>query len=366
MKKLAFLAIFLLGFWATITLVGKQTSNSPKENSSFEQKLAAAQIAKLGPPKTSLFIPYWSLGESDAPFSSPKEINRPIDTAIYFSITPTSSGINKNNSGYNSIDEFVERTTAIENKLLTISMSEDSINSAVLANETSQKNIISQASETALEHNFDGIILDLEVGGIASTKLNTQIINFVKIASEITKKNNLTLAMTIYGDSFYRSRPYSIELLSPHVDQFYIMAYDFSKLWGTPGPNFPMKGREEFGYDMQTMLSDMLKFTTNDKLTVIFGLYGHDWTVDEQKRPFTAAKTVTHSQIQKEFIDSCEWKNCIIKRNPYAIETEINYIDNEQQYHIVWFEDSESVAQKIGLLKENGINSVSYWAYSYY
>ncbi len=364
MKKLVFLALFLGGFGLTILLANKKAP-APKVSTQTNQPAVSANFT-LGEPKTSIFVPYWSLSESDTPFSSPKNINRPIDTAIYFSISATTSGINKTNAGYQGIEEFISRATDTPHTLLSVSMTDDSINDAVLENESAQNSIITQASQIAKENGFDGILLDLEVGGIAATKVNTQIIKFVQTTSEIAKKNNLSFSMTLYGDSFYRGRPYSIELLSPHVDQFYVMAYDMSKLWGTPGPNFPLKGRDIFGYDMQTMMQDMLKFTTRDKLTIIFGLYGHDWTVDEKKRPFTAAKTLTHSQIQEKFIDSCEWKNCLIKRNPYAAETEINYIDNEAHYHIAWYEDSESVAQKIGFLKESGVNSVAYWAYSYY
>lgn len=363
MKYLLFLVIFCVGFWVAISF-SKPKVKAPQVETSNNS--VVENPIQLGEPKTSIFVPYWSLSESDAAFSSPPSINRPIDTAIYFSVSATTSGINKTNTGYSNLQEFVSRSTNTPNTLLAISMVDDDINSSVLESSAAQERIISQAVTIAKDNGFDGIILDLEVGGFAGKEVNTQILTFTKRASEMVKKNNLSFAMTLYGDSFYRNRPYSIELLSPYVDQFYIMAYDLHKLWGTPGPNFPAKGSDIFGYDMQTMIRDMLKFTTRNKITVIFGLYGHDWMVDEQKRPFTAAKTLTQSQIQKKFIDSCVMKNCIIKRNPYALETEINYIDEEAHYHIVWFEDAQSVSQKIGLLKENGINSVSYWAYSYY
>lgn len=366
MKLWLFVVLFVIAFGITVYFFKQQSRPARQTDRTNKTYTTNRTYGSGAPARTSVFVPHWSLSESDAPFASPKDINRPIDTAIYFAISTTSSGINKNNAGYENIETFVQRAANTPHTLLTVSMTDDAINDVVLENKAAQKTIVSQAITIAQDHDFDGIILDLEVGGIAATKVNTQILEFTKIASEITKKNGLSFSTTLYGDSFYRSRPYSIELLSPYVDQFYVMAYDLSKLWGTPGPNFPLKGRETFGYDMETMVRDLLKFTTNDKLTIIFGLYGHDWTVDEKKRPFTAAKTLTLAQIQQKFIDSCELKNCLVKRNPYAAETEINYIDTEAHYHIVWYEDSESVAQKIGFLKEYGINSVSYWAYSYY
>lgn len=362
MKYIFFLIIFCVGFWAALSFFQPKRA-IPKE------KVVSTVVEnpiQLSEPKTSIFVPYWSLSESNSPFASPTGIDRSIDTAIYFAVSATNSGINKSDIGYANLKDFVSRSAATPNTLLTISMINDDINDAVLENPAAQEKIMNQAVIIAKENGFEGIVLDLEVGGFAGKEINTQILVFTKAASEIVKKNRLSFAMTLYGDSFYRNRPYSIELLSPHVDQFYIMTYDMHKLWGTPGPNFPAKGKDIFGYDMQVMIADMLKFTTRDKLTIIFGLYGHDWTVDEQKRPFTAAKTLTQSQIQKKFIDSCEMKNCVIKRNPYALETEINYIDEKAHFHIVWIEDAQSVSEKIKLLKESGLNSVSYWAYSYY
>jgi len=82
------------------------------------------------------------------------------------------------------------------------------------------------------------------------------------------------------------------------------------------------------------------------------------------------------NEIKKKFIEKCGFKNCVIKRDAISKETEINYIissptPDEQNifridYHIVWFEDEESVKVKTEYLKEQGIGSVSYWASGYF
>ncbi|MBI4226036.1 hypothetical protein HY612_02885, partial [Candidatus Roizmanbacteria bacterium] len=102
----------------------------------------------------------------------------------------------------------------------------------------------------------------------------------------------------------------------------------------------------------------------------------YDWLVDEKKRPFSQAKALTLNQIREKFLQKCEFKNCVIKRDKYSHETEINYIissptPDEQliyriDYHIVWFEDEESVKSKTEYLTEKGISSISYWAHGYF
>lgn len=53
-----------------------------------------------------------------------------------------------------------------------------------------------------------------------------------------------------------------------------------------------------------------------------------------------------------------------VLRNDVVTETEVNYIDQNQIYHIVWFEDPES--RKQDFLKERGVSSFTYWAYGYF
>jgi hypothetical protein len=232
---------------------------------------------------------------------------------------------------------------------------------------------------------FNGVVADLEIAGFASDNLIKKINNLVEELSKQTKERNLKFLLAVYGDTFYRHRPYDIEFLSRQVDGIMIMAYDFSKSYGEPGPNFPYSGREKYGYDFIKMIEDFLRFVPAENLTVIFGMYGYDWTVDEKKRPISQAKALTLAEIKNKFLSrgdvsgresECQLNNCIIRRDPLANEVEINYTiaaDNPDEegifridYHIVWYEDEESVATKIKFLEEKGIGSIAYWAWWYF
>lgn len=246
--------------------------------------------------------------------------------------------------------------------------------------------------EEIKDFGFNGVVIDLEIAGIATDNLVNKINQLIEKLSNQAKENSLKFLIAVYGDTFYRHRPYDINFFVKHSDEIMIMAYDFSKSYGQPGPNFPFSGRDKFGYDFQMMIDDFLKVVPAEKLTVIFGMFGYDWLVDEKKRPITAAKALTLKQIKEKFFKkqdeiggddnqrfiqvNCSLANCLAQRDQEAKEMEIDYTFSRDQpdetgiylidYHNVWFEDEESVAIKIKFLEEKGIESIAYWSYGYF
>jgi spore germination protein len=99
---------------------------------------------------------------------------------------------------------------------------------------------------------------------------------------------------------------------------------------------------------------------------VIFGLFGYDWTVDSQGNAIGQAQALTDLQIQHKFLDNCSFKDCQITRDPTSSETVIHYTDESGQKHVVWFDDSQSVATKEQYLKKRGIGNFAFWANSYF
>lgn len=328
----------------------------------------AKEISKIIKTSKSIFVPYWSLGSENLDFSE-------YDSLIYFGIAPNYEGINTQEVGYNGLPTFIKISEG-KKKFLTLRMIDDEVNTFVLENDTVQKKIIAETLGILEENKFDGVVLDLEISNSLNKDISIQINNFVQQFYSEANKNYRKFYVTIYGDSFYRNRPYDIKVLTKNSDGIMIMAYDFHKSRGEPGPNFPYEAGAKYQYDFKTMISDFIKLVPEEKLTVVFGMFGYDWLVDEKKRPIRQAQALSLNEIRKKFIDKCEFKNCVIKRDNISRETEINYIissptPDEQDiyridYHIVWFEDAESVKSKIEYLLEQGISSFSYWAYGYF
>ncbi len=363
MKKLGLLLLILVsvGFLALFSFkfVKEKVRKDLNQPVSYPSVTIAPtlKVNKKQDEKTSLFVPYWTLKH---------EIAGDYDEFIYFGVTPGIAGIDKSDAGYSNIDTFLELVPQGSKKLLTLRMIDRERNFATLKDPSLHKKVISDTIALSKEHGFEGIALDLELSAIPFDSLIQQINAFTKLFYQQAKKNNLQFSIVIYGDTFYRIRPFDVKALSSNSDRIFIMAYDFHKSKGNPGPNFPLGGKDEYGYDLAKMTDNFLEFVPARKTTVIFGLFGYDWIVDNKGKSLGNGGPLTYAEIKDEFIGNCLYTNCSIKGDKKSAETEIRYTDAEDRDHIIWFEDMESVAAKKKYLKERGISSFSFWANSYF
>lgn len=246
-------------------------------------------------------------------------------------------------------------------------MTDSNTNASILQSKTLQQKIISQTISIAKANGFSGIVMDLEMSGIPLGPTLDEINDFTKTLDEKAKAQNLEFDTTLYGDTFYRLRPFDVKTIAQNSDMILIMAYDFHKSQsGTPGPNFPLSGQNIYGYDMEKMSDDFLQAVPNKKIGVIFGLFGYDWPVDNQGNAIGQAEPLSDIQIHNKFLNGCQFKDCLIKNDPISAETEIQYTDTNNQKHVVWFEDMKSVDIKEQYLRKRGIGNFSFWANSYF
>ena len=216
------------------------------------------------------------------------------------------------------------------------------------------------------KHGFDGVLLDLEYSGLAFDSVVSSITSFSTAFAHAAHDQQLTFYQSLYGDSVYRLRPYDLAVLGKQADGIVVMAYDFHKANGDPGPNFPLAGEAIQGYDMGTMVDDFTKKIPSQKLIVAFGLFGYDWTLNDKGNSSGAAVALSLAQIKHKFSPHCPFADCKIRRDPTSAETEITYVDSQKNKHIVWYEDMQSFAKKSAYLHTQGINATALWAYSYF
>jgi len=307
---------------------------------------------------TSAFVPYWVLGQ--------EELSREYDSLIYFGISPTASGIDTTEEGYKNLSRFGNLAGKASKTFLTVRMLNNDTSFTILESTASSKSVIAESIATAKEYGFEGIILDLEVNALPFDSVVNNITKFSKNFSTEAKKEELTFGMAMYGDVYYRLRPFNVKELAENVDQIYIMAYDLHKSRGNPGPNFPYAGKETYGYDFQTMIGAFLKDVPSEKLTVIFGMFGYDWEINEKGKATSSGEALSYNKIKQNFLDSCSQQKCEYAQDSQSLETKLTYIDEKDKEHIIWFETPTSVAEKKRFIKSKGISGISYWAYSYF
>jgi len=365
-KKLAVLIGILLPLLFLLPYALQSAKNKVKEDlakpvrSSIKPTRTPTQPAyKKTTEKTSIFVPYWTVPTRNGAFSD-------YDEVIYFGITPTKEGIDTDEVGYKDLKRFVRAVGKEQKTSLTLRMLDSTVNLAVLKDKKAQQDITKQTVALAKEEGFDGVVLDLELTALPFSSTIEQINSFVSQLASEARKNNLSFAVLLYGDTFYRVRPFEVKTIAKSVDTVMIMAYDFHKARGNPGPNFPLNGRNVYGYDLKKMTDDYLQFVPAEKLTIVFGLFGYDWQVEgDSQKAVANGNALSFTKIEQSLLAKCSYQECKTTRDPVSSETKVTYIDGEKN-HVVWFEDLESVAKKQEFLKQRGITSSSFWAYSYF
>jgi len=371
MQKIRKLLILLILTLIAGLVFGLSVNN--KKGNEGDSTKNTGKIIKSKLPKTtklteSIFIPYWNIPKKT---DGLEKYNR----LIYFGITASADGgINKYDQGYLNMAALTEAISDInKEKLLVLRMLDEDTNFSILNSVDKQNILLSEINEIINEFGFDGIALDLELNSLPVSDITNKINSFVQKIYTEENKNYRKFYLILYGDTFYRKRPYDVDILSKNSDEIMVMAYDFHKSRGIPGPNFPLNAGAKYGYDLKKMTDDFSKYIGNKKLTIIFGMYGYDWLVDEKKRPIRPARALSLKDIQKQFIEKCELIDCVVKRDGYSTETEVNYIDSVvkdnvgyMDMHIVWFEDEESVRLKKEYLMDHGIGNFAYWVYGYF
>ncbi len=341
-----------------------KTEAKPKGSDRKQPQGLEAKVEKRE-EKKAIFVPEWMLADLE----TVKIRGDEYDRLIYF-------------GNERSLEKFIVLARSFQEGKRELWFT---LKITALPEEKDWLEMVQKTIDIVKDYNLQGIILDLEITGLPTDNLVNQINDLVKYFYTAVKKNYIHFAVAVYGDTFYRKRPYDLQSLSENSDEVMVMAYDFHKSYGEPGPNFPFEKGGRYGYDFKTMISDFLRFIPARKITVIFGMYGYDWTVDEKQRPFTQAKPLTLKQIKEKFYlksdriqdgIGCQMENCLIKRDEASKETEIDYVISSKtpdeegiyrlDYHIVWFEDEESVRIKTEFLREKGIGSVAYWAAGYF
>jgi hypothetical protein len=305
----------------------------------------------------TLFVPYWSMGTG--------ELLPEYQKLIYFGLQVTPTGIDRDDQGYTSLRTFVKESGG-QDKILAIRMIDSKTNFEILKDAKSQDIIMEQSIQEAKAYGFRGLLLNLEVSALPFGSLVDQITVFNERFAVKTRKAGLGYSLTAYGDTFYRLRPFDMAKLAKQVDLVYVMAYDFHKAKGNPGPNFPLGGKDIYGYDYRRMIDNFTDAVPAEKLSVVFGMYGYDWSVDDSGVASEIGEPMALKDVKATIINHCAYLSCEWERDSLSAETKATYSDKLTGKHIVWFEDEESVKRKQEFLKSRGIGSYAYWAHSYF
>lgn len=360
MKKILFIVIVVVGVYRLLQVLPKRDVFSPTSGTSVSptQTLGLKNDVKKNTVIRSIFVPYWTVA-----VAKPDDFSQ-FSEVMYFGISPNSEGINQQETGYEKVQTFIEKTNAIPKKWLVIRLNNSDIATIIIEDDIRSSAVIRDSVVVAKRWGFTGILVDLELQALPFESVTNNITKFNRAFAKQTHEGMLEYGITLYGDTYYRPRPYNVNELAIIADKSFIMAYDLHKPNGDPGPNFPLRGKDNYGYDLETLM-ERLKGIPPEKLVVIFGNFGYNWKINEEGKPSGTAISQTNSVITEQFIDHCIFTNCVYQRDLLSTELKVTYTDGKGEKHLVWMNDEESVRQKEKFLEEKGVYQFSVWAYSY-
>jgi len=293
-----------------------------------------------------------------------KSLPSNYDSLIYFGVAVGKDGIDTTDDGYKSVPMFLRSVNNGQKKLLTIRLLNQDVDEKVLHDMNFQAKVIHDGVNFAKENGFDGVVVDLEYKALAFDEVIKGISNFSSRFANEAHSKNMKYYQLVYGDSIYRFRPFDVSAIGSVSDGIFVMAYDFHKANGTPGPNFPMEKMPDEDYSFSQMVEDFTSKVPISKLTIVFGLFGYDWAVDDRGGSVGIAESMSTNEMLQKFIARCAYKNCNIDQNKSG-ESHVTY-DDGTSHHIVWFDNLTAVDAKETLLKAKGINQTAYWAWGYF
>ena len=350
------LAAMIIAFF-----IGASAPTAPLQKSTPKAVFVTTQVTK------SIFVPSWAANQSLA--------SSPYDAYYYFGLTPDTEGNIVHDSVYQHLATL--QSVPANKRYVVLKLMDDRLIDAYLTSSIIQSKLIATLGRELTLRQIQGVVIDLELSFTMKPEREKQITTLVQQMCTGLHKDYKSCFVAIYGDTFYQTRPYNIQEIGAAADRILVMAYDFHKAGGEPGPNFPLSRRSmseggdfDYGYDFKHMVADFTSVVPKDKLEIIFGMYGYDWTMNEQKMPLKSAQALTLRQIESQMTNNkstnqSQITNYKLQKNP-ALEKLITYIDSEGRRHVVWYEDEESVAVKIDYLRSQGIGHISYWAYGYF
>ncbi len=351
MKKLLIIIIILVcfGIWF-----------SQRENISLEKdmlnpvegkKLLNQQEEKF------IFVPYWT-------FSDELDVNE-YGSLIYFGVSIDENGIDKNEEGYRKMDSFVRFAPSDKKKYLTLRLVNSEINEKIIEDDTFQRKVASQLADLANSHEFDGVVIDYETSAFGFESVENEITDMYKVFNSEVKRKDLELLVTVFGDTYYRARPYNIGEIGKLSDGVIVMAYDFHKARLNPGPTFSLSDDDKYGYSLLSMVDDFSEDVPGEKIIITLGYFGYDWKLSDDRTSMGMAEPLTTNQFESRFLAGCDFDNCRINKNNDG-ESSVLYEDEEGYNHEVWSEDMDSIDRKITALNDKGVRRIGIWAYSFY
>ncbi len=318
------------------------------------------------------FLPYWNLSRFDNSSLSS------LTALYYFSLPVSKTGrFDQTSPGWRQLSS--PKMSEIKSSLrsenlrygLSVSILDADTISAILSSPEAQTALIADTIAVLESENADDLNIDIEYNRLADPSLRSPLSTFVANLSAAVKKSRpqTTISLDLYADTVVRPRIYDLKTLAPSVDYIFIMAYDFYKTNSLrAGPVAPLTGRQDYGYDVSSSVSDYLAIIPASKLILGIPLYGYEWPVDSPTKHARVVPSSRSPEVSsyRRSLETLAAKNASLNFDDSSKSPWFAYFDSDTAtYRQVWFENETSLSHKLDLVNAKSLAGIAFFALGY-
>jgi len=320
-------------------------------------------------PEIVGFLPYWLVVKAD------KDYGKYITTLTYFGLTVGADGrIQKlakpgeEEPGWTTLKKNAFKKYNAKQSLLVISGDDGAIGEMINDPVTSAKNLVSDVAPIMKQYGFTDLNLDIETFMDASESARQNYTIFVTAVTQIVHEQKLgTVTLDLIPISLVKQKLYDAKALGAIVDRVVLMTYDYHYSGSfTSGGNAPLGGAgTSLEFDVETAIKEAVKVMPAHKILMGIPLYGYEWETLRQAQGSatipggSATASVRRVSEMLKHCATCSAQFDEIAREPFIILPENDY------FHQTYFENEQSMKEKILLAQKYHLGGVALWALGY-
>ena len=338
------------------------------------------------------FAPYWALSSTNGNLSGSSLSDLQYDklsTIAYFGLTLNGTGGFNQDAGMTgwvstALSQLVQNAHGAGDRVqLVVKAFDNPTICAIVSNPGTGQTAINSAISTAKSKGLDGINVDFEGQEQICNGQSQQVwfTNWVASLYQQAHNNGLQLTLDAYsGSASWSSGFMRIDTLAPHVDAFFIMAYDMNSPRDLP--NSPLGG--PYTYTDTSSVDQYVSKAGAGKVILGVPYYGYKFSTNSSA--FNAAQNAGAVNV------GCNW-NCA---DPYGVI--VTEFQCAQQLHLAWdaasstpwaawfspgsndpciggqghnswrelyYDNADSLSLKYDLVNNRGIRGAGIWALGY-
>jgi len=263
-------------------------------------------------------------------------------------------------------DDFLKQKRNISKtegkNILGIKLFEDEKLDKFLSNKTARGNLIKQVTEVVKQNNFDGVNIDFEYQGNPVAILNQ---NFGDFLDELRSAKIGEISVDVFVNTIVKGDSESLKNLVNKTDYLILMAYDFHRpgvdFAGAVAPIRSKTGERNITEGVEKIIEIGLD---KNKIIMAYPLYGYEWKTYTQDFGAAIKRGWYQMSSWKRTKDLIKEKNLEVKWDELSMTPWLVF-EEGGQIHQIYFENKESMARKIELVKNNQLGGYGFWALGY-